>query len=155
MNHLPGKTLAQGLSKTRRGSPSIGIHKLIELGKQAGFEDRLKQAVSDEGALDAARQLTEGGRGRKQRYAEAGAIGGALAPGITLGGNVAKNVARFGFKGKALQAAARASFSKPHVASDVARGVLGGAAFQAGREGLQLHHAKKTVDEFIKERRGD
>lgn len=132
----------------------IGVQSLIDRGKHTGFADRMKKAVSEEGALDAARTLTESHRGRKQRYAESAAIGGALAPGITFGGNLAKGIARSGFKAKALQSAARASFSKPQIASDVVKGMLGGGAFQATREGLQLHHAKKTVDEFIKERRG-
>jgi hypothetical protein len=146
------KTLARGLGKTRSGSPSIGIHELIERSKQKGFSDRLKHAVSEDEALDAAKMLSV--KGRARRYAEGATIGGASYPLIAAAGEAAKTVAEHSGSGRlrAVGAAARGALKAPEVARSVTRGALGGGVIQAVREGVEMGRAKKTVKKFVNER---
>lgn len=146
------KTLARGLSKTRSGSPSIGIQNLIEASKRKGFSDRIKKAVSEDEALDAAKMLST--KGRARRYVEGGMIGGASYPIISAAGEAAKGLTAHSGSGKlrAAGAAARAVLKGPEVAKSVTRGAMGGGVIQAVREGVELGRAKKTVRQFIDER---
>jgi hypothetical protein len=146
------KTLARGLSKTRLGSPSIGIHNLIEASKRKGFLDRIKKAVSEDEALDAAKMLST--KGRLRRYVEGGLIGGMSYPVISAASEAAKGFTAHSGPGKlrAARAAARAVLKGPEIAKSVTRGVMGGGVIQAVREGIELGRAKKTVRQFIDER---
>lgn len=146
------KTLARGLSKTRSGSPSIGIHELIEASKSKGFADRMKKAVSEDEALDAAKMLSV--KGRARRYAEGAAIGGITYPVVSAAGELAKGVTAHTGSGKVKAGitAARAALARPEVAKSLTRGALGGGVIQAVREGVELGKAKKTVRSFIDER---
>lgn len=150
--HRVSKTLSRGLSKTRKGSPSIGLQRLVEAAKLSGFLDTIKSAVDEEEALDAAKKLTYGRKGRLGRYAATGAIGGALAPAVSLGGNLAESVAAKGLRRGAAEAVKK-TFSKPSLARDVTRGALGGGVLQASREAVDLNRAKKTVDKFVEQRK--
>lgn len=146
------KTFA-GLSKTRTGSLPVGIKKLIERSHTSGFADRIKKAVSEDDALDAAKLLSK--KGRIRRYVEGGAIGGATYPLVSAAGEAAKGFAAHAGQGK-LRAAAHAAKSMlktPEVAKSVTRGVMGGGVIQGVREGVELGRAKSTVDGFLKERR--
>lgn len=147
------KTLAHGLSKTRKGSPSIGIHELI--GKvRDGFESRMKKAVEEDEALDAAKLLSQ--KGRMRRYAEGGAIGGITYPLVNAAGEAAKGFAAHAGQGKLRAAAhaAKAVLTKPELAKNITRGTLGGGVIQAVREGVEMGKAKRKVRDFISERTG-
>lgn len=146
-NFSTSKTLSRGLSKTRSGSPSISIQKLIN----AGFSDRIKKAVSEDDALDAAKMLST--KGRARRYVEGGVIGGAAYPLTAAAGEVAGALAGHGSgKLRAAGAAAKATFKRPELAKSVTRGALGGGVIQAVREGVELGRAKNTVRSFVEER---
>lgn len=148
------KTLAHGLSKSRSGSPSIGIHELIERSRQKGFGDRLKKAVDEDEAMDAAKLLSE--KGRTRRYAEGGAIGGIAAPLVSAAGEAARGFAAHVGQGKVRAAleAGKAALKGPELAKAVTSGALGGGVIQAVREGVELGKAKRKVQDFINERRG-
>ena len=144
--------MLQGLGKSRKGSPSIGLEQLIHKTKMSAF---VKAAVSADEALDAAKMLSVDKKTRVRRYAESGAIGGAAYPVISAAGEVAGALA--GPKGQRLQhaaSAARKAFSRPEVAKSVTRGVLGGGGIQAIREGVEIGKAKKTVKGFLDQHRG-
>lgn len=150
----PSKTLARGLSKTRSGSPSISLQSLIDRSKQAGFSDRIKKAVSEEEAIEAARRLSENRKNRVRRYVESGTIGGAAYPIISAAGEAAGALAgrgpgRFAAAGRA----AAKVMNRTDLAKNVTRGMLGGGGVQAMREGVELGKAKKTVSSFIDDRK--
>ncbi len=155
MPSYTSKTLARGLGKTRSGSPSIGIQALIEASKRKGFADRIKKAVSEEEALDAAKMLST--KGRTRRYAEGGLIGGTTYPLVSAAGEMAKGVAAHSGSGKlrAGVTAARSALKGPEVAKSLTRGAFGGGVIQAVREGLEMGKAKKTVRQFVDERTKD
>jgi hypothetical protein len=131
----------------------VGIKKLIERSYQSGFADRIKKAVSDDEALEAARLLSK--KGRVRRYVEGGAIGGATYPLVSAAGEAAKGFVAHSGQGRVRAAAhaAKAVLKSPEVAKSVTRGVLGGGVIQGVREGVELGRAKNTVDGFLKERR--
>jgi hypothetical protein len=150
---IVSKTLNRGLSKTRSGSPSISIQSLADAMANKGFGDRIKKAVSDDEALDAAKMLSQ--KGRVRRYAEHGAIGGLAYPIIGAAGDAAGRVAEHAGSGKlrAAGTAARAALRAPELVKNVTRGVLSGGVVQAAREGVEVGKAKKTVRSFIEERK--
>jgi len=154
--NAPSKTLARGLSKTRSGSPSIGIHELIERSKQQGFADGVKKAVSEDEALDAAKMLST--KGRTRRYVEGAAIGAAVNPAmraIGRGVEAATNAPRgMGSWRAGLARAAVKGVSRGELTRHVVEGGLAGGGVQAIREGVELGKAKKTVRNFISERSG-
>lgn len=153
VNTQPAKTLIKGLGKSRAGAPSIGLQRLIEKTKMAAFSDTVKQAVSEDEALDAAKMLSVDKKTRLRRYAEGGAIGGVAYPGIAAAGEAAGALASHGpGKLRAAGAAVRATLKRPDLAKSVTRGVLGGGGVQAIREGVELGRAKKTVSNFVRER---
>lgn len=151
------KTLARGLAKTRSGSPSIGIQELIEKTRQSGFADRIKKAVSEDEALDAAKRLSEGRKSRVRRYAEGGVIGGLVNPALRAAGRGVEAVVnapkgsggwRVGFARAAVK-----GVSKGELARHLTEGALAGGGVQAIREGVELGKAKKTVKSFVSDRR--
>ncbi len=149
------KTLAHGISKTRRGSPSISAHTLVH-GISAAQRSAKGVKVATAEVLNAARVLSESG-GRTKRYATGAAIGAATGPLVTLSGNVAEVL---GTAAKNLHGGRRAavvealgkSLSRSQLAKDVAKGVVTGSGVQAIREGVELHQAKKTVQNYLKDR---
>lgn len=145
------KTLMRGMSKSRRGSPSVSLSALYKQSMYDAFFATLKAAaeVSDVEALDAARLISEPARRRAQRYATGGVIGAATAPVVTMAGNLAEAAARPGQRGAALAHAARTALARPQIAKDVARGVVTGAGVQAIREGVQRQQAKRVVTDYI------
>lgn len=116
----------------------------------SAFVEEVKRAVDEEEALEAAKKLTYGSKGRARRYGATAAIGGALAPVVTLGGNFAEAAATKGVRRGAVDAVKK-TFTKPSIARDVARGALGGGVIQASREGVELGRAKRTVNTFIEQ----
>ena len=90
-------------------------------------------------------------------YRDATIAGGGLRPFVRGIGN-AVEAAVTAPKGKRLGAALRGAgdvkgfrgaFTGPRLARDVVEGGLGGAAINAGREGLELGRAKRTARDFL------
>lgn len=151
-----GKTILKGLGKTRVGSLPIDITKLIERTKQTGFADRIKKAVSDDEALEAARLLTQKRKGRLHRYAESGAIGALANPAIravgrgveaAVGAPKGMGAWRGGFARAAMK-----NVNRGELARQLTEGGLAGGGVQAIREGVELGKAKKTVQRFTTDR---
>lgn len=152
----PTKTIVKGLSKTRSGSPSISMQSLADRARHGGFADRIKKAVSEDDALHAAKTLTHS-KGRVRRYVEGGAIGGLANPALRAAGrgieaavNAPKGSGgwRAGFARAAIK-----SVNKGEMARHITEGALAGGGVQAIREGVELGRAKKTVKNFLSERR--
>lgn len=144
------KTLVRGLSKTRTGRPPISLQGLIEKSRLSGFSDRIKKAVSEYEALDAAKRLSEGRKSRLRRYAEGGAIGGMANPvlrAVGRGVEAAVNAPTGSRVGKAV--AAIRGTTRGELARHLTEGALAGGGVQAIREGVELGRAKKTVKQFI------
>jgi hypothetical protein len=117
-----------------------------------------KIAVSEEEALDAARIISQDPRSRARKYFDAGAVGAALNPFVDASGHAVKGFVETpgSFKQRARGAAreVRLKSTRGEVARTMHRGLFGGMALQAGREGLQARRAKDTVDRFLRENRG-
>lgn len=148
--------MALHVPKSRKGSLPISIANLT---KQAAFFDELTKlatgAVSDEEAIDAAKQLSVDPRTRARRYVESGVVGGALNPLVNASGEFAKNFTEHqgSLKARALHGVAGAAkkLGKGEVAGTATKGLLGGMAVQAGREGLRLQEAKDTYRRFMQQ----
>jgi len=151
VNTQKAKTLAWGLGKSRSGSPPISLAKLIEKTKMSSFAEAVKQAVSADEALDAAKMLSVDKKTRIRRYAEGGAIGGAAYPLVNAAGEAAGALAGHSSSGKvrAVGSALQKSFKRPELARNVTRGALGGGGVQAIRDGVELGRAQKTVQNFL------
>lgn len=158
MSRSPGKGYASAMAlhvpKSRRGSLPISVARLV---KQAAFYDELSKLamgqVSDEEAIDAAKQLSVDPRTRARRYAESGVVGGALNPVVNATGTFVQGVVEGG-KGRRLASGLAAAGKKlrgGEVAGQVTKGLLGGMAVQAGREGLRLQEAKDTYQRFMQQ----
>lgn len=145
------KTLTHGLGKTRSGSPSIGIQALIEKSRQKGFADRIKKAVSDDEALDAAKLLSN--KGRARRYAEGAGIAATVNPVMRMVGKGVEAAANARGGGRAGMArAAIKGITRGELSRHVVEGALAGGGVQAIREGVELGKARKTVKNFVAER---
>lgn len=159
MFSLTAKTLSKGLGKTRAGKPSIGLQTVIDRLKKAeleGFVTRLKAAVSEEEAIDAAKLLSQKRKDRVQRFAEGGTIGALASPVMRAAGRAAEAVVSTpGGIGKRMTAAGKASLrtTPGELVRHVTEGGLAGGGVQAIREGVELGKANKTVQSFLDERR--
>lgn len=148
------KTLAKGLSKTRSGSSPVGIQTLINRATHQGFSDRIKKAVSDEEALEAAKLLTtRRGPGRVRRYAEGAVAGGFASPVIRAIGRATEAAVGApmgtGLRRVGLARAAAKATSRGEIARHVAEGTLAGGGVRALRDEFEVGRAKKTVKKFL------
>ncbi len=148
---MKNKTLAKGLSKTRRLSPSISLQTIIERAKQSDFAVYKKLAgISDEEAMDAAKVVSTPTAKRLKRYSTGATIGAVTAPVIRMAGDVAESAAAGGGR-RGIVAAAGKALARPSLAKEVVRGIGTGAGVQAVREGVETRQAKKTVNTFLRE----
>lgn len=152
---MRAKTLVHGLSKSRKGKPSISFQTLVDRTKMSAFFGTIKAAaVDDMVALDAAKRLAESPRERTARTLETGALTATAAP-------AAAAVAR-GVKGaidakKGRWGAARAALrdtTKGGVASDAIRGGMAGMVIGSGRDTLETARAKRTVRKYLDQHKG-
>lgn len=154
------------LHKSRKGSIPFSLDRMSGLARAlktlkkkasdpmwAAFIDELEKiSVSEEEAIDAAKMLSESKRSRTKRYVQSAGVGAVATPLVSVAGDVAKAVA--GPKGQrmtAVKGVLREGFSRPELAKQVTRGIAGGGALQALRENVQLHQAKKTYSDFLRE----
>lgn len=152
-------------SLSRTGSPPISLDRLARglLRKKkssdeqwaAFFDEVSKLAVSEEEAIDAAKQLSESRSRRIKRYATSAGIGAVASPTISLAGHgVAAALSPRGQRLARLKDAYKGGF-KPEIGRQVATGTLSGGALQAVRENVQLQQAKKTYQDFLREHGAD
>ncbi len=146
--------MALQVPKTRMGKLPINIEALMKKAQAHGFLDELsKLAVSDDEAIEAAKELSINPKSRAKAYADSTMVGGTLAPAIDAIGRMGKAVGDA--KGGKRLAAGRAAI-KAMTGGDVLKsalvGGLGGTSVQAGREGVSFQHAKKTYKKFMAER---
>lgn len=149
------------LGRSRKGSPLIGLGKLVRrtMGKHSqdamwlAFFDQVKLAVSEEEALEAAKALSESRRSRLNRYGTGAAIGAASYPMVSLAGEAVKGfvAAPKHHRLRGALKSVRQATDLPDVAKNVTRGTLGAGAVQALRENVQLQSAKKTYEDFLRE----
>jgi hypothetical protein len=128
------------------------LKRTLERAKTAAFFDEVQRkiATSEEEVLEAAKQLSVDKRTRLRRYGEGAAVGAAAFPVMSLAGNLAGAAAGpRGQRAEMARQALRKAVSRPELASNVTRGVLGGGGVQAARDGLELGRAKKTVQGFL------
>lgn len=108
-----------------------------------------------------AAQVLQRSRGRGARYRDAMVAGGALRP-LVRGLANAAEAAATAPKGGRLRGALRGvsaggkdvkgfvgGFNRPQLARDIVEGGIGGAAINAGREGLEVGRAKRTARDFL------
>lgn len=156
MFNQPAKTVLRGIAKTRKGSLPIGVHRLAERAKMSAFADELlklaAQEVDPHEAIDAAKTLTYGSKGRGRRVAEAGVLSGMAAPAIQIAGHAARGYMDAS-KGGRLAGAMGAvkGLTKGDHAKAIIGGGLGAATIAASREGLQHHKARKTFQAFMQQ----
>lgn len=125
----------------------------------AAFVDELQKiAVSEEEALDAAKLLSQDPRSRVRKYVDAGAVGAVLNPAVDTTGHFVKGFVDTNGGLKARLAGGASEIGKKMTLGEAARGVhrglFGGMAVQAGREGFQLHRAQDTYQRFMREHGG-
>ena len=161
MAAMPGR----GLGASRVGRPTIGLQTIIDRLQANAPRRRKKLAAvpmppSVEDAEQAA-QVLQRSRGRGARYRDATLAGGALRP-LVRGLANAAEAAASAPKGGRLRGALRGvkmqgkdvkgftgGLTRPQLARDFVEGGLGGAALNAGREGLEVGRAKRTARSFL------
>ncbi len=137
------------MAASRKGRPAIGLQTLINRMQK-------KAEVSVEDAEQAA-QVLQRSRGRAVRYRDAMIAGGVFKP-LAKGIGRAAESALTAPKGYRLQAAMHGykdvkggfHFKTPGTVRDVIEGGFGGAAVNAGREGLEIGRARRKAEEFVR-----
>lgn len=133
-----------GISKTRKGKIPAKLHTLISRSKKANL-------IDDEIALDAAKALSKDTKTRVRRYAENSALSGVAAPLITGTARGVKGLldAKQGRWREAVKGIK--DTTRGGLASDAVRGAMTGAVLTGGRDQLELHHARNTVKDYLRQ----
>lgn len=130
------------------------LHTLIERTKASAFADQLAKFAEERGptrseAVEARKILKKSRAERTRDHLEAGILSGSVAPIIALTGRAIKGGVNAN-RGHRLAGAMEGvmATTKGDTAQQIATGLLGAAAFSAGKSGLQLHKARDTYEGY-------
>lgn len=149
----------RGMAVSRRGRPALGLQTLIDrLQGKAKTRHKLSAVTVDD--AEQAAHVLQRSRSSKARYRDAVLAGSFLRPVVRAAGAAVEG-ALAAPRGHRVQGALHGGFqdakgvahglTKARLAKEVLEGGIGGAAINAGREGLETTRAKRTAASFLKE----